>query len=698
MNKKLLLPLLNILAVIQINAQEVKNIDSINNLEEVVITATKTVRSLHSISVPTTVISGLDIQKSGITDLQNILIEVTGLDVVNDHGAGLQIQGLNSDYILILIDGEPLVGRVSGTLDLDRIQIGNVEQIEIVKGPSSSLYGSEALAGVVNIITKKQKKSGAEVFTKYGTNNEWNSFINGTFVAGKFRANAHFNHYQTNGYDLDGATVVNPYNNQTYRLKLNYAFSKGVSLGLNTRYFEEKSDNNYNLNLDSYTLKSNISDVTFNPKLKFKIGNSLSNQLKFNYTNYKTNENERLDATNETSYSSFYDEDLKQAELQSDYRISNKHHIVFGLGFIDEGISTTRLSDELKHTANNKYGLINYEWDISKKANVIVGARLDKHDLYTVQFNPKFSTFYEVSSSLSFNASIGTGFKKPTFQQLYLNFTNPSVGYTVFGTTYVEEGMQQLIDAGEIKLDENTNEPILYDDYYTIVENNGKIDPETSTGINVGFKIKPINNVSITGNLFRNDLENLIESSAIALKENNSFVYSYMNLKEVYSQGITLDVKYRINNNIRLSAGYQYLDAKDKLIEDEFKNGLRFAKDENGVSYRLKLSDYGGLFNRSKHSGNFKLSVNNIAFGIANNTRLIYKGKYGYADLNGSGALDNDSEYINGYFLLNTNFTKHFLDKKLTLNAGVENLLDETNSYISSISGRIIYTSINYKF
>lgn len=680
----------------QVSAQAEK--DSIKNLDEVVITATKTARSLNSISVPTTVISEMDIRKTGITNLQSLLTEVTGLDIVHDHGAGLQIQGLNSDYILILIDGEPLIGRVSGTLDLDRINIGDVQQIEIVKGPSSSLYGSEALAGVVNIITKTPEKSEASIFAKYGTNNEWNASVNGALVFDKFRTKVHFNNYQTDGYDFNGETAVNPYNNQTYRVKLTYEFNEETSLVLNTRYFEEKSDYDYNYASEDYKGESKKTDFTINPSFNFKIGKSLTNKLKFNYTSYKTEENEWFKNTSENAYSSFFNEDLKQLELQTNYKITDKHHIIFGVGYLEEGVKTSRLSDELKHTANNKYGLVNYEWEISKKANVVFGARVDKHDLYTVQFNPKFSGFYKVSPNLSFNASIGTGFKKPTFQQLYLNFSNLAVGYTVFGTTYVEEGMEQLISSGQIKTDSTTGEYIIYDDYYNIVNNNGKIDPESSTGINFGFKYNPFKTIFITGNLFRNDVDNLIESSAIALKENNSFVYSYVNLSQIYSQGVTLNVKYSINNNIRFSLGYQYLDAKDKQVLNEFESGERYAKDEKGVSYKLKVSDYGGLFNRSKHSGNFKLSVNEIAFGIANNTRLIYKGKYGYADLDGSGALDREDEYIEGYFLLNTNFSKQFLSNKISLNIGAENLLNKTNQNISSLPGRIFYTSINYKF
>ena len=68
-------------------------------------------------------------------------------------GEGIQMQGLDAQYVLILIDGVPLVGRSAGTLDLNRISVGNIKQIEVVKGASSSLYGSDALGGVINIIT-----------------------------------------------------------------------------------------------------------------------------------------------------------------------------------------------------------------------------------------------------------------------------------------------------------------------------------------------------------------------------------------------------------------------------------------------------------------------------------------------------------------------------------------------------------------
>src|SRR5690606_38353621 len=108
---------------------------------------------------------------TGASSLGEVLAEQTGLNLVHDHGTGVQMQGLSPDYALVLIDGEPAVGRTAGTLALDRFLIGGLDQIEIVKGPSSSLYGSEAMGGVVNLVTRRPSHPLATSFnSRYGSN------------------------------------------------------------------------------------------------------------------------------------------------------------------------------------------------------------------------------------------------------------------------------------------------------------------------------------------------------------------------------------------------------------------------------------------------------------------------------------------------------------------------------------------------
>ena len=107
--------------------------------------------------MPVQLISKIDIQQSNSLRLSDILNEQSGLITIPDFGGGEgTIAGLDSIYV-VMIDGVPFIGRLAGTLDLNRITVGNIKQIEIVKGASSSLYGSEALGGVINIITENPK-------------------------------------------------------------------------------------------------------------------------------------------------------------------------------------------------------------------------------------------------------------------------------------------------------------------------------------------------------------------------------------------------------------------------------------------------------------------------------------------------------------------------------------------------------------
>lgn len=199
-------------------------------LDEIVITATKTERSLSKIPLPVTSISAKEIHALGSSRLQDVLLEQVGINIVpqiNGLGNGLQLQGLNPDYTLILIDGEPIVGRYTGSLELNRITAGEIKKIEIVKGPSSSLYGSDALAGVVNIITHKSLTNKLTAQIKYAERNTLDASVGLSYNRSNFSNQIFFNRFSTDGYDLSKniyGQTVSPYQNNTLRYKLSYSF------------------------------------------------------------------------------------------------------------------------------------------------------------------------------------------------------------------------------------------------------------------------------------------------------------------------------------------------------------------------------------------------------------------------------------------------------------------------------------------
>ena len=179
--------------------------------ETMVITATRTLRDVEDVSIPVSVVSGEEINRSGSMRLSDILSEQTGMQIVNDHGTGIQVQGFDPDYTLIMIDGNPVIGRTTGTLDLTRISVRNVEQIEIVKGPSSALWGSDALAGVVNIITSQSTEPiSGSLTTRYGENNTLD--LNGSVSLNRagWNNDISVNRNSSNGYALNTGLFLKP--------------------------------------------------------------------------------------------------------------------------------------------------------------------------------------------------------------------------------------------------------------------------------------------------------------------------------------------------------------------------------------------------------------------------------------------------------------------------------------------------------
>lgn len=125
-------------------------------METVVATASRRLQTLGEAPVATEVVGRSRIEASGATDLAGVLAMVPGVEVQGGHpvGTGVYLQGLGSERVLVMVDGEPVVGRIAGEIDLTRLPVADVERVEVVKGPQSTLYGSEAMGGVINLITR----------------------------------------------------------------------------------------------------------------------------------------------------------------------------------------------------------------------------------------------------------------------------------------------------------------------------------------------------------------------------------------------------------------------------------------------------------------------------------------------------------------------------------------------------------------
>ena len=419
-------------------------------LDEVIVSATRTVRQLSSLPLPAQIIKKSEIVNINAMRLSELLNEQTGLVTVPDFGGGegIQLQGLDSHYTLVLVDGVPLIGRSAGTLDLNRISLGNVKSIEIVKGASSSLYGSEALGGVINIITENPKTGfGGFLNHRSGTFNTNDTGLNLDYKKNNFGITAFVNRYETDGYDLnsdDPLNTVDSYENYTITTKLNYKPNEDTELIASGRFFTQDQNT---IALEEFTGESSINE--WNTRLfgQHQFNTRISSTLELYGSGYRASEFLEDPEGNPVTTSEF-DQLLLRPELRTSYTPNDQTEITGGLGMNHESLDRSDFSS--KPIFNSPYIFLQYDRTFSDKFNLIVGARFDSHNEYKSQFSPKVAMRYDLGKNLAVKGSVGYGFKAPDFRQLYFNFSNGVIGYTILGYNAVSTVLPELEEQGQI--------------------------------------------------------------------------------------------------------------------------------------------------------------------------------------------------------------------------------------------------------
>ncbi|WP_194774196.1 TonB-dependent receptor plug domain-containing protein [Pararhodonellum marinum] len=665
--------------------------EKIGQLGEVVVAATRTDRSVENLPMPVTVISQEKIRETGGMRLSDVLREQTGLQVVANHGAGLQMQGLSSDYILILLDGEPLIGRTAGTFDLDRLAVSNIERIEILRGPSSAIYGSEAMAGIINIITKNStEKRSATIESRFRSFQTFDLSTEVGFNENDWQALAYYNRFSTAGYDLNPEVIgrtQTPYTAHTGQLKMGKKFSDHWDARIFTRTYTEDAENTLGIMQDGLIqtgrMEGNRRDFNLNPTLQFRPNDqwllTLRGMSSVFQTRSRTEFMEDGSLLDLQEFRQFY----HRTEFQSDYQFNPNNLFTLGAGHLIETVEATRYNDLNRFDA--AYLFIQHQWEPQEKWNMVSGIRADLHSQYGGRLSPKVSALYTFSDAFSWQASVGAGFKAPDFRQLLLNFNNASAGYYVFGANLVQEGISRLQEQGLV------NQVLLDPSGF------GTLEAEHSWALNTGFRWNPSKDFLVQANLFRNQISNLIETAPVARLTSGQNAFSYFNVARVVTQGAEVDVTHRLGAAFQVSLGYMFLDTRDLDVLDRIDQGTIFKRDESNRTRRVTRSDYGGLFNRSRHSGNIKLNYSEVNTGISLALRGIYRGTFGFGDVNGNLILDDPSEYAPGILSWNLTLSKTF-QNGILLETGGLNLTNQMNIHDPLNPGRTFFAGMRLPF
>ncbi len=674
-------------------------------LPAIVVTATRAGRDIKSLPVPTSLIAGDVVSRQASLRLTDVLQRHPGLQVVYDHGAGIQIQGLASDYTLILVDGEPLIGRVAGTLDLDRVSVAAIDRIEIVRGPSSSLYGSEALAGVVNVITKApESRWSARVRSQYETHQTSDVAIEAETASedGSVGARVYGTRYASAGYDLSPLVVgmTSPgFVDYTGGGKVRFGAGTSRTRGeLSIRANVQDQTDDVLLSGDDsevYEQFGRRKEISVAPELTHRLTPEATAVLSLYGSTFDTRTDTRSPTTTQEAASSselvsraLFEQRYAKAELLARLIPSTMHLVTASAGFVHEHVEADRIAGGSR-SSRLGYAFVQHEWLSGDALDVISSVRLDHHSEYGTHVSPRVAALVSPGRDMRVRAALGSGFKAPTFQQLYLDFTNPAAGYSVFGSADAAGAIRMLDEAGIIQT------------YLQDIEN-VELAPETSWSLNAGIEKdlqlagsgrRPGAQIGLRVNFFRNHVSNLIEAAPVALKTNGQSVFTYYNLNKIVTQGIEFESTILAPGGLHVTASYTYLDSFDCEVVDEIKSGNVFRR-EGLRDVRVTRSEYGGLANRSRHMATLGLARTFAGAGTTADVHVTYRGRYGFGDLNGNLIVDDDSEYVDGYFLLDATVSQN-LGSHLVLRGGGRNLLDHSDpTRIPSLSGRRLLVAL----
>ena len=611
-------------------------------LEPIVVTATRTPQYLNDTPVITNLITRAEIEATGAENIGEVLEHTAGIIIHRDgHGDGVQLQGLDSEYVLILVDGEPQVGRIAGKLDMARLAVENVERIEIVKGATASLFGSAALGGVINIITRKAT---TPFSVQASQNFEQNSTFDsrGTLELQRDKLNTllTLSHNRRSPIDLDTSdltTTIDGYANVTGSARTEYQLTSATNLILSGQYFTQNQEGISESGPITFDRLGDIENFSGGLRVEHEFGKNtqrtptslLTGKL---YATRYDDESTVIDReTAAVSSQNLTIQDLVKGEVQFNTTIWEKHQLTLGGDVVFENLESQRITGGERDIFTNSLFAQNQFRPISAFI-LVIGGRLDNHSEFGTHFSPKLSAMYRMTDDLRLRFSYGQGFRAPDFKNLYLDFTNVTAGYQVLG--------------------------------------NPSLQPESSHNWNLGLEYEIFDGLLGRIHAYRNDLSNLIEAERVGTSVAGGSKFEYQNISRAYTEGVDVEAVIGSMGGFTSAIGYAYLRGADK---------------ETGLP----------LLNRSTHSGTLKLAYLHPNSGVQVDLRGRYASQWGFFD-DGDKVLEPE-ELAPSYWVWNIRASKT-LFKMFKASVGCNNIFDFKIPTFYTFTGRSFYGGLSLTY
>ncbi|WP_300698682.1 TonB-dependent receptor [Bacteroides sp.] len=568
------------------SAQETKtkkNEDLSFELNPVVVTGTGTHHRLKDTPTPVSVITANEIKKAGITDFREAMamLEPSLSFQTNAMGDYLMMNGLSNKYVLILINGKKLTGDSDNNIDLNRIDMSNVKRIEILKGAGSALYGSDAIGGVINIITNQPYNLITVTSnTKVEERGQFSQTVNLDITTKKFGSYTSYQRRQAEGwcltreeggeprYQNDANAFYTDNYSQMFRFTPNEKFSAYVEGNLYDRKVKRQPEySTYNLTYDAYSLGTGFK-YNFNKKsyLQFDLRND-------NYdTNWLYNQ-DVMDKKGENIVN--YDgEEIRQkrqhyysGNLKSLFRFTENTRTIFGVEYIQETLD--RPSFNVDERAYTWAAYAQEEITLWKNLQILAGLRYVYHETAKNNITPKVSLMYRLGD-FTFRGQYSAGFRAPGLDELYKHSYSQrmakSGGTLSYGNKYLKA---EKSNYGSINVEFNKS--------WLTLGVTGYINEVRDMIVN--------RTVAIT-DYSEAEQEIYIEDATFLFgnKVNLAKVGHFVNNDKALIKGFEVNLNANIGYGFSLGGNYTFADARTKDIEQGWRRIERSVRHSGNVN------------------------------------------------------------------------------------------------------------------
>ena len=445
--------------VINISAQTAFR-DSVE-LDPIVVTASHTPKALKDAPVVTRLITLHDIKITDATNIQDMLIqEIPGLEFgfAMSQETSLNMSGFGGNAVLFLVDGERMAGETMDNVDYNRMNLDNVGRIEIVKGASSALYGSNAVGGVVNIISRENLEPWtANINSRYNTfGHEWRNGASFSFNTEKWNSQTSFQYTKIDPVDLpkpysseeiarellkkaqglpydeavlnDDSNLSRLYGQTTYNVKerLTWRASDHLTLTGRGAYFFRTSER------DTY-------DYHFNAYSAGLKGRYAWNQARHLELSYAYDQYDKANFLPDGTRTHDHDYSNQQHVAHALYHHPfGKNNLILGADFLHDYLSTYQFISGTSHSQNNIDGYAQFDWNITDQLNVVSSVRYDYFSASAQKaITGRLAVVYKFPW-MTFRANYASGFRAPTLKEMYMCFDMGNMGYMILGNPDLE--------------------------------------------------------------------------------------------------------------------------------------------------------------------------------------------------------------------------------------------------------------------